>query len=311
VPKVQDLLSRDVLPLSYALKLATVPAEQQADAIAQCFRPLFRDEEARRDQLEPLAQLTTWIEKTVRLDPRSNDASVLLPALAEQVISAEQEREASVLALSTLHFHTDPKPILAKSWKPADGKARCQHARPGVIVLGEGQGTFLQVCIAKKACQKHWARAKSEPTDKGGSDNKAEEARRKQEEVWEKQRVETERWRTELRPRAMRVVADRTVKLPWSRMLLRLLLEDIRIDDVFLEVVGKPETLPVSRYPQAVAVALALRHSWRREDLATFSKRLGVKVTAKDLAPHNDATAPDPKTHKASSNRPRKTPRKT
>lgn len=314
VPKVQDLLSRDVLPLSYALKLATVPAEQQADAIAQCFRPLFRDEEARRDQLEPLAQLTTWIEKTVRLDPRSNDASVLLPALAEQVISAEQEREASVLALSTLHFHTDrtdPKPILAKSWKPADGEARCQHARPGVIVLGEGQGTFLQVCIAKKACQKHWARPKSEPTDKGGSNNKAEEARRKQEEAWEKQRAETERWRVELRPRAVRLVADRTVKLPWSRMLLRLLLEDIRIDHLFLEVMGKPEALPVSKYPQAIAVALAVRHSWQREELVTFSKRLGVKVTSKDLTGSADSTAPNPKTQNATSERPRKTASKT
>jgi hypothetical protein len=34
-----------------------------------CFGPLFRDEEARRDQLEPLAQLTAWVEKTVRLNP--------------------------------------------------------------------------------------------------------------------------------------------------------------------------------------------------------------------------------------------------
>ena len=127
----------------YALKIAVVPAEQQEEALAQCFRPLFRDEAARRDQLEPVAQLTAWIEKTVRLNPKSEDTHVLLPALAEQVVSAEQERDASVVALSTLHFHTDrtdPKPILAKSWKPADGKDRCPHARPGVIVLGEGQG---------------------------------------------------------------------------------------------------------------------------------------------------------------------------
>ena len=62
VPKVQDLLARDILPLIYALKIAVVPAEQQEEALAQCFRPLFRDEEARRDQLEPLAQLTAWIE---------------------------------------------------------------------------------------------------------------------------------------------------------------------------------------------------------------------------------------------------------
>lgn len=44
VRQAQDLLTRDVLPLSYALKIAAVPAERQADALAQCFRPLFRDE---------------------------------------------------------------------------------------------------------------------------------------------------------------------------------------------------------------------------------------------------------------------------
>ncbi len=219
-----------------------------------------------------------------------------------------------MLALSTLHFHTDrtdPKPILAKSWKPADGKDRCPHARPGVIVLGEGQGTFLQVCIAKKECQKHWARSKPSAAaqQSGGRDDA--EARSKQEEAWAKQRAESERWRTELRPRAVRVIADRTAKLPWSRMLLRLLLEDIRIDDLFLDVVGKPEALPVNRYPQAVATALALRHSWQRDDLVTFSKRLGVKVTSKDLADHADSTTPDPKTRKASPDRPRKTPSKT
>ena len=314
VPKVQDLLARDVLPLVYALKIAVVPAEQQEEALAQCFRPLFRDEEARRDQLEPLAQLTAWVEKTVRLNPRSEDVNVLLPTLAEQVVSAEQERDASVLALSTLHFHTDrtdPKPILAKSWKPADGKDRCPHARPGVIVLGEGQGTFLQVCIAKKECQKHWARSKPSAAAQHEGERDDAEARRKQEEAWAKQRAETERWRTELRPRAVRLIADRTAKLPWSRMLLRLLLEDIRIDDLFLDVVGKPEALPVSRYPQAVATALALRHSWQRDDLITFSKRLGVKVTSKDLADHADSITPDPKTRKASSDRPRKTPSKT
>ena len=310
VPKVQDLLARDVLPLSYALKIAVVPAEQQEQALAQCFRPLFRDEQATRDQLEPLAQLTAWIEKTVRLNPRSEDVNVLLPVLAEQVVSAEQERDASVLALSTLHFHTDrtdPKPILAKSWKAAEGKARCEHARPGVIVLGDGQGTFLQVCIAKKTCQKHWARPKAESVAQSDSDEKAEKARRRQEEAWEKQRLEAERWRTELRPRAVRLIAQRTAKLPWSRMLLRLLLEDIRIDDLFLEVMGKPEALPTSKYPQAIAVALAVRHSWQRDDLVTLSKRLGVKVTSKDLT-DTAGSALDPNAPKAPSERPRKTP---
>lgn len=310
VPKVQDLLARDILPLIYALKIAVVPAEQQEEALAQCFRPLFRDEEARRDQIEPLAQLTTWIEKTVRLNPRSEDTQVLLPVLAEQVESVEQERDASVLALSTLHFHTDkadPKPILAKSWKPAEGKDRCSHARPGVIVLGDGQGTFLQVCIAKKACEKHWGRPKTAASGPTPDQAEQAEARRQQEETWARQREEQERWRSELRPRAVRLIAERAAKLPWSPMLLRLLLEDIRPDELFLEVLGKPDRIAVKHYPKALAIALALRHSWQRQDLLTFSKRLGVKVTSKDLA-----STPTPSPHDAEASsapaRARKTP---
>jgi ParB/RepB/Spo0J family partition protein len=313
VPKVQDLLARDILPLIYALKIAVVPAEQQEEALAQCFRPLFRDEEARRDQLEPLAQLSAWIEKTVRLNPRSEDTQVLLPALAEQLVSAEQERDASVLALSTLHFHTDkadPKPILVKSWKPAEGKQRCAHARPGVIVLGEGQGTFLQVCTAKKQCDKHWGRPKDAAERRTEDETEHAEARRQQEEAWAKQRAEQERWRKELRPRAVRLIAERTAKLTWSPMLLRLLLEEIRPDELFLEVLGKPDRIAVKHYPQAVAIALALRHGWQRDDLFVFSKRLGVKVASKDLAHAPAPPTPDPESPSAPTDRPRKTPKR-
>lgn len=309
VPKVQDLLARDVLPLIYALKIAVVPAEQQEEALAQCFRPLFRDEPT-RDQLEPVAQLTAWIEKAVRLDPRSEDTHVLLPALAEQVVSAEQERDASVVALSTLHFHTDktePKPILARSWKPADGRDRCAHARPGVIVLGEGQGTFLQVCIAKKTCEKHWGRPANERVSHPAEDADAVEARRQQEATWARQREEREQWRSELRPRAIRLIAERTSTAAWSPMLLRLLLEDIHPDDLFFEVIGKAERLPVKRYAQAVAVALALRHSWERADLMQFIKRIGVKVTSRDLTVAATDTATDGDAPPPSPPQPRKT----
>jgi ParB/RepB/Spo0J family partition protein len=313
VPKAQDLLARDILPLIYALKIAVVPVEQQEEALAQCFRPLFRDEEARRDQLEPLAQLTAWIEKTVRLNPRSEDTHVLLPTLAEQVVTAEQERDASVLALSTLHFHTDkadPKPILAKSWKSAEGKDRCKHARPGVIVLGEGQGTFLQVCIAKKQCDKHWGRSKDAVSRRTEDEADQAAARRQQEEAWAKQREARERWQKQLRPQVVRLIASRTANLAWSPMLLRLLLEEIRPDELFLDVLGKPDRIAVRRYPQALAVALALRHGWQRDDLLVFSKRLGVKVTSKDLADVPPRPTPDPEPPSAPTERPRNTPRR-
>ena len=46
---------------------------------------------------------------------------------------------------------------------------------------------------------------------------------------------------------------------------------------------GRPQSLPTKCYPQAIAVALALRHSWRREALLKFARRLGLRVAAKDL----------------------------
>jgi len=93
-------------------------------------------------------------------------------------------------------------------------------------------------------------------------------------------------------------------------MLLRLLLEDIRPDELFLDILGKPDRLAAKRYPQAIAVALSLRHSWQRQDLLTFSKRIGVKVTSKDLADTPTSSALDPTTQSASSDRHRKTPSK-
>ena len=93
-------------------------------------------------------------------------------------------------------------------------------------------------------------------------------------------------------------------------MLLRLLLEDIRPDELFLDVIGKPDRLAAKRYPQAIAVALALRHSWQRDDLLTFSKRLGVKVTSKDLADTPTPQRPIRTPHSAPTDRPRKTPKR-
>jgi len=73
-----------------------------AEGLDHCFRPLFGKEDRRRDQLEPLAKLNAWIEKSVRLDPQTEDAKVLLPQLTDQGAAAQQERDAGVLAISTL-----------------------------------------------------------------------------------------------------------------------------------------------------------------------------------------------------------------
>jgi hypothetical protein len=98
------------------------------------------------------------------------------------------------------------------------------------------------------------------------------------------QRADAERWRRELRPRAMRFIASRTTTLTWTRALLRLLLDELQSeDDLFSEIVGPLDRIPPKRFPQAVAIALALRHSWLQSDLTRIANRLRISLTTKEL----------------------------
>ena len=92
-----------------------------------------------------------------------------------------------------------------------------------------------------------------------------------------KQQLDAERWRDELRPRAMRSFAARTGTLTWSRALLKLVVAELFPDDLFKELVGNLDRVPRRRWPQVVAIAVALRHSWRRNGLDQVAKRLRVQ----------------------------------
>src|SRR4029077_237002 len=77
-----------------------------------------------------------------------------------------------------------------------------------------------------------------------------------------KQQLDTERWREELRPRALRLFAARTTKLQWTRALLRLVVGELPPDAFFLELIGNLDRVPRRLWPQVAALAVALRHSW-------------------------------------------------
>jgi hypothetical protein len=98
-----------------------------------------------------------------------------------------------------------------------------------------------------------------------------------------KQQLDAERWREQVRPRAMRLFAARTAKLPCSRALLKLLVEELYPDDLFTELVGDLDRVPLRRWPQVVAIAVALRHSWRRDGLARIARRLHVSLATHTL----------------------------
>jgi hypothetical protein len=58
---------------------------------------------------------------------------------------------------------------------------------------------------------------------------------------------------------------------------LELLIEELYIDESIEALLGEhPHALPTRRYPEAIAVALILRHSWRTDDLACIVERLGL-----------------------------------
>jgi hypothetical protein len=104
-----------------------------------------------------------------------------------------------------------------------------------------------------------------------------------------KQQLDAERWRTERRPRVLRLFAARARKLAWSRALLKLVVEELYPDDLFAELVGRLDRVPRRQWPSVIAIAVALRHSWRRDGLTRIAKRLRVSLAPSPL-PHAGST---------------------
>jgi hypothetical protein len=57
-----------------------------------------------------------------------------------------------------------------------------------------------------------------------------------------------------------------------------VLIEELYVAEDFNALLGDPKRLPRRCYPQAVLLALALRHSWRPDDLACILRRLGIRT---------------------------------
>lgn len=88
-----------------------------------------------------------------------------------------------------------------------------------------------------------------------------------------------QQWREESRTPALEALLQQTKGLKLTRGLLLLLLEELSIDDEFDQIVGNPDDLPSSRFPQAIAMAIALRHSWRPDDIESVVEALTATGT--------------------------------
>lgn len=121
-----------------------------------------------------------------------------------------------------------------------------------------------------------------------------------------KQQLDAERWRTEVRPRALRLFAARSTHLGWSRALLKLVVEELYPDDLFAELVGALDRVPPKEWPRVFAIAVALRHSWRRDGLARIARRLHISLTAREHTPRRSTPRTRPSRRPVSgSSRPR------
>ena len=91
-------------------------------------------------------------------------------------------------------------------------------------------------------------------------------------------RLDADRWRAERRPRAMQLFASRVATLTWSRQLLQAVVEELYPDDLFSELIGNLDRIPSRHWTRVIAIAVALRHSWRHDQLTRFARRLGVSL---------------------------------
>ena len=94
-----------------------------------------------------------------------------------------------------------------------------------------------------------------------------------------KQQLDADHWRRELRPRVLRVFAARAKRLTWSRALLKLVVAELYPDALFHELVGSLDRVPRRQWPWVLAIAVALRLSWRRDGLTRMAKSLRVSLS--------------------------------
>jgi hypothetical protein len=82
-------------------------------------------------------------------------------------------------------------------------------------------------------------------------------------------------WRRKVRPAILRKATKATAGFDWSPALFETLLEELGENDGVESLLGpSPKDLDVVAYPQAIALALILRHSWQPHHLRRILESL-------------------------------------
>ena len=92
------------------------------------------------------------------------------------------------------------------------------------------------------------------------------------------------RWSRELIDLLLDDFLNHTRDLRWSRELIDLLLDELHVSDEFDDLIGRVPPSAQVNYPQLVALALVLRHSWYPEDLTRIIAETTVEPSANSPA---------------------------
>lgn len=99
-------------------------------------------------------------------------------------------------------------------------------------------------------------------------------SRRKRKSVSRRSIQPDEPSRAALREAALQQVGKQMRGTRWSPRLLSMLLDELFVTEDVSRLLGSIARLPIRRYPEAVAIAVLLRHAWRRDTLAAARRRL-------------------------------------
>lgn len=175
----RKLFLADAFPLGHAIMLSKLSSADQDRALDVDMGGVFSRQRSIGDEAETAvkagtaAELKSWIEMNVRLDPSAKETAELFPELHKAVAHSALR----VVHITTLHQVSpevagEEKILGPKTWKRADPD--CPHSALGVVVIGPETGTSFRVCYQRRNCTIHWAaeqrEARVKAAERGQSD---------------------------------------------------------------------------------------------------------------------------------------------
>ena len=152
--------------------LALFQSEQSGEDLWD-LTPAEQKEERKKDPLarykgyKPVSvrELDGWINEHVRLDPTKVD-----PFLFPEVVAAVESAPKDLVPLTREGFIQNEardgnvRTWGPRAWKEVDPKKPCKYTQAGIIVVGQGRGDVLQVCLSshRDGCAIHWSKEKAE-----------------------------------------------------------------------------------------------------------------------------------------------------